>query len=140
MLDLQVGLPERIQVLLISKESDLVVLREMLDPVGRSDQVVEVDDAPPALHAGHVQASDLEVRLVHEVGPRPPGLEGIGREPRFDDQHAVRCKVPGHARYRPVEVFDGPCVSDRAEQADHGVEMRSQDRGESCHPVDRDVR
>src|SRR5205085_5618600 len=108
-------------VLLDGEEAELVPLGEVLDAVGRADEVLEVDDRDVAVPIGSVDARDLQLRLVDEDRADVALEPDVRGEPRLDDEHAARLEVTAHRGHRGAETLDRPDVADAAEHADDGI-------------------
>ena len=77
MLGLEPGGAERLELLLDGKEAQLVALAEVLDAVGRADEVLKLEARDRPFTLGDVDPRNLQLRLVDEDGADVPEGENV---------------------------------------------------------------
>src|SRR5262245_12173635 len=117
---------KRFQVLVITEEGHAVVLSEVLDVLWSRHQVVNRHSGHAPIDPTDDDTSDLELRLIVEIGCQPPILPDIRAKPWLDDNHATRHRMASQGGDGLVQSRHGGDVADRAAETEHGVKLATE--------------
>jgi len=101
-------------------------LGEVLDTVGGANKAVEQHHGSPVRDCGRVNAGNLELGAIHKDCRHVSGFELLRRDEWFHHHEAARVHMPRHTLKGQPQLGGESAISDRREEAGHGVEASSE--------------